>query len=394
MQSAAEAPRVTGVPVAAAILAGMVAMSVLNVLPVLVGVMADRMGLDSRQAGLIASADVSGLTLGSLLCSLLRGRSMRLIGISGLALLALCNAVTMFVHGFELLAVVRFVAGFGGGFALAICYAVLGAGDQARDFAIFNVGQIAIGWLGTLFAPSLLAFGWQGVFAALAALAAAAALAGVFLPHHVPHASQLAGIKSVRWPAGAFISAATVASVLLYFTGQGGVWAYLDRMGAVRSFSTETITQALSWGMFAGMAASVIATWLDVRRGMVLPLVIGFAITTVGLVELWFLSSTAAYLAASVVFIFGWNLLVPYQFAAVAKVDGDGTLAMLASTATLAGFALGPAIDSPFADHNDFASIRVIALALNFLSVGLLIPALRYRSVPAGTAPAVLVPVD
>jgi predicted MFS family arabinose efflux permease len=380
----AEPPPLRGAPVMAGIIAGMVAMAVTNILPLMVSVVADHMALSSFQAGLIASADIAGLTLGSVLCALLRGRSLRVIGVSGLAVLTLANVVTMAVQQFELLIPLRFVAGLGGGFALAVCYAVLAAGDQARDFSFFNIGQVSIGWAALVAAPSLLAqAGWQGIFGALAVLGLIASFAGLYLPHHVPHTERVvlaAGRPSPARRAGYL----AVLAIFVYFVGQAAVWTYIDRMAALRGFGGDDILIGLSWCVLAAIGASVLTGWLDLKLGLVAPLTVGLALTTAGNLHFWYLPTLGSFILAGSLFLFGWNVIVPYQFAAIAKVDEDGLLAMLASTGSVAGIAVGPALAAPFAASSDYVTVRLLALALVLGSMVLLSPAVRYRPTSPG----------
>jgi MFS transporter, DHA1 family, inner membrane transport protein len=368
-----------GRPVVAGIIAGMVAMAVTNILPLMVSVVADQMALSSFQAGLIASSDIAGLALGSVLCALLRGRSLRTIGVGGLAVLTIANVVTMSVQQFELLIPLRFVAGLGGGFALAVCYAVLAAGDQARDFSYFNIGQVAIGWAALVAAPTLLAHaGWQGIFGSLAVLGLVAALAGLYLPHHILRTERVTRTSSGRSPARR-VGYLAVLAIFLYFVGQAAVWTYIDRMAALRGFAGDDILIALSWCVLAGIAASVLTGWLDLKLGLVVPLIVGLVLTGAGNLSFWYLPTLGSFILAGSLFLFGWNVIVPYQFAAVAKVDEDGLLAMLASTGSVAGIAVGPAIAAPFAANSDYGAVRLLALGLVALSMALLVPAVRLR---------------
>lgn len=370
---------VTSPNIAAAIFAGMVAMSVANLLPLMVGVLADRMALSSSQAGLVAAADLAGLAVGSASCVLLRGFSLRAIGVSGLSLLVLANLGSTVVHSFAALATIRFFGGLGGGAALAICYAVLAVGDQARDFGIFNIGQIGIGWLGMIFAtPVLAALGWQGLFMVLALLAGSATVLSAWLPRHVVHPGDAAASDSGSGARRSSLPAAlAVVSVLIYFSGLGGIWAYLDRIGASAGVSPEAVNRGLIWCTAGGMLASGFATWIDSRFGLILPLVTGYAIAITGLYLLGSTGTGEAYLVAACTFVFGWNVIVPYQFATVARVDTDGRYAMLASTVSVSGLAIGPALAALFPTDGAYFAARAFAFALCVASAGLLLPALR-----------------
>ncbi len=221
--------------VSSAVAVGVIGAFVINTLPVFLVVLARAHGLDEADTGFVALADMGGIAVGTVLCAAwprtVERMGWRSIAAIGLVVLAGANLLTVVASQFSMLLLARSIAGLGAGITMAVTYAVLAEGDGARDLAVFNVAQQMLGWyamsrlsgLADRFGPSML-------FVLIAACAAVAIPACLFLPANATRAAAEAGAVPSRQ--GITVPGwAAIGSVLVNFMGIGAVYTYLEFMG-------------------------------------------------------------------------------------------------------------------------------------------------------------------
>jgi predicted MFS family arabinose efflux permease len=108
---------------------------------------------------------------------------------------------------------------------------------------------------------------------------------------------------------------AALGSVLLFFTGAGALYAYLERVGAGAGLSSVTVSSSIAASNIAGwsgsLMASIVARAVGRRRGaavggaLALSAMLAFCTTPL---------SAVVFLVASCTFMFAWNVFFPFQF--------------------------------------------------------------------------------
>jgi MFS family permease len=366
------------VPIAAAIIIGVIAALVVNTLPVFLAVLARTLHLSDSQSGLVAFADMGGIAVGTSYCALSRLTTERLTwrwaAVVGLLILGIANLLSGLIPAFPLLLLARACAGFGSGIAMAISYAILAQGDGARDLAIFNVAQLAAGWLGIpLLGPIADRYGAGALFAVIAVLALVALLLCPVLPTRRSGDSLASTSQNERVSVRGWIA---IAGVFLYFAGAGATFAHLAFMGIAwgglpREVETN-ISIMMFWGVMGGVLVAVIGSRFGFRR----PLYVSFAAFLLSIAALAALRPVAQFLLIGCVFGFSWNILTPYQFEAVTVIDRSNSAAMMVNAATLGGFAVGPAV-AGFLATPDFLAVNLLAFFACIASLALLSLVLR-----------------
>jgi predicted MFS family arabinose efflux permease len=133
----------------------------LVVQPMVVGAMVDHLGLSERQAGLVASLELTGLTLGILCLLGVMNRVPRpIMGLLAIAIIVIANVLSCFATDFNSIVPLRILSGFGAAAAFCV-YLSLAAATAVpeRVFAIVNAISIAYSGVLTLLAPRLLQLG-------------------------------------------------------------------------------------------------------------------------------------------------------------------------------------------------------------------------------------------
>jgi MFS transporter, DHA1 family, inner membrane transport protein len=357
-------------PIVAMVAFSVLAAAVFVIWPLLVGATVDLLGLTDKQAGLIAAADMFGATIAAIGVSFLvpRGR-WRLLLTFGACVLALANALSGFADHFPALFSYRIVAGVGEGVLLAISNASIGeTRNPDRVFGLSLGGQVAFGSPALYVLPSLLtAYGLRGVFWCLAALSAAAIGLVRYMPDeagasHTPMALRPEFRLSKQ-------SAIGLLGVFTYFIAQGGVWAYLDRIGMANHIDIAKVATALAISSIAGLLGASLSSWLDIRYGRLKPLL---ASTLCSIISLLVLNETRTFVvfaAMASMFNFAWNVSVPYQFGALAQIDLSRRTVALGGAVVFGGLTVGPVIAAAMISNSSFQNVEWMGTAFCILSV-------------------------
>jgi|GEM_PF-6613204 len=370
-------------PISAAILLGALCALVVNTLPVFLTVLGRTLSLNEVQVGYVALADMGGIAAGTVLCAMLPGLLVRLgwrtVAIAGIAVLIAGNVLASQAQGYAALIAARAVAGSGAGVAMAIVYAVLASGtNDARNLALFNVAQLGSGAIGVQFLGTIAGeWGASGLFLLIAAMSVGGLVLCLALPRapvgqtDPAHAASANGtISGPGWLA--------ILSALLYFAGAGAIFGFLAYMGIAWGGSAPDVESGLSMVLVAGMAGGLVSAFIGSRYHFARPLVAGYVVLLVAIILLMTIKPVAGFVLLASLFGFGWNILTPFQFAAVTHADSSTSAAMLVNACTLGGIAIGPAIAGNFVTP-DFAQVNLGSLIACALSLGLLALALKWH---------------
>jgi len=356
--------------IAAMVLLYVLGGSVFAVLPLLVGATVELLGFSGKQAGLIGAADMLGATLSALCVSLIvpRGR-WRLLIYSGLLLLMLANALAGLAQHFSALLLSRLVGGLGEGVVLTI--ATVSIAETRRPDRVYGLaaaGLVAYGSPALYLMPSLLsAHGLRGVFWLLAALTAIATPLVRYMPNatRVSQTSPAAVTRSgISTP-----SVIGLAGVFAYFTAQGGVWAYLDRIGTAHHIEAANIGMALALSAIAGLLGALLASWLDVRYGRLRPLFCAALGTTVALLTLNESAAFAVFMLMTALNNFCWNVSIPYQLGALAQIDSTRRTVALSGVLSNAGLAAGPVVAAAIISERSVQNVAWMGMVFTGLSL-------------------------
>ncbi len=379
------APPAKIVAIGSAVLLGALCALVVNTLPVFLTVLGRTLQLDEAQAGYIAFADMGGIALGTIICAMFPAiaarHGWRIVAMAGIALLITGNILSSQAEQFSYLMAARTIAGTGAGISMAIVYAVLASGNhEARNLAWFNVFQLGTGAVGIQILGAIAdTRGTEGLFLLIAGVSVLGFVFSYFLPRTAGAETAPAGEAVVPHPQA--ISGPgwlAIFSALLYFAGAGAIFGFLAYMGIAWGGDPATVESSLSTVLIAGMAGGVVAAVVGSRSGFIRPLYVGYALLLVSIILLIVVKPVGEFVLLASLFGFGWNILTPFQFAAVTHADQSDSAAMLVNACTLGGIAIGPAIAGNFVT-GDYVLVNSGSLLACCLSLVLLLAALRWR---------------
>jgi predicted MFS family arabinose efflux permease len=358
-----------------AIYAGVVALLVVNALPALVSAIATGLKWDDRALGLFASADVAGITLGSMLgVPIVRRLTLRSVALWGIVVLVGADLACAIGTAQTLVVFSRFVGGTASGLILTACYAVYSHSHPQRNFALFSIGQMTSSFLGVTAIPILSAsLGWRSSLYFLACFTAVAFPLARQLPSHSYAKTQTeARSDTARKRSGVAVWAA-VGGLLAYIIGEGAVWTFMERIGLASGLSEQNVNLAVSVCALAGVFGAVVMLVPSRRMGVVMPLTVTALMSVAGVAVIQ-TSSPALFIAALCAFTFSWLAFSTVQFAVIAEADTAGTATISMSAAWYGGFSIGPYLAGALVDRYGFVPVQVLGIAGVLLAFFSLLP--------------------
>ena len=357
-----------------ALYAGVAAVLVVNVLPALVNILGMELKWDDRILGLFASADVAGITLGSLLgVPVVRRFDLRTVVFAGVVALVAADLACAMSGTVALIVSYRFIGGAASGMILAACYAVYSHSHAQRNFGAFQAGQMISGFVGVTALPLLASsFSWRSSFYALAGLTALALPLSMGLPAR-PYVKTTVAHPGAERPRGTIAVWVAVGGMVAYILGQGAVWTFMARIGMNSGLSTHDVDVALSACTLGGLLGSVATMFPSERLGVVAPLT-ACAVLSIGALSVVQSPNAAVFIASLSAFMFAWPAFASLQFAAIAAADTVGTATISMSAANYAGFAIGPYLGGELVVRYGFETVQYLGMGGVLLALISLLP--------------------
>lgn len=358
----AETVHLSKVSLWSAIVFGTVSMLVFLLMPAYVGILAS-VGFNDAQLGNLASMDLAGITLASILAMLWINRfNWRLAAVVSIAGLILANLLCIGMADYSSLLALRFVAGFAGGTGIVLAFNIIASCDAPdRYTGLFVTIQVLAQSIGFLLAPTIIESAGSDSFYYLFALAAAAV---VPLTRYFPARNPASTVtsedisKDSKPRLGLIL---TLVSMTLFFLGQGAIWAFGDRIGVSGGLDGQEIANALAMTALASLFGALLSAWMDVRFGRVLPILIAIVIQLLALMLFTGEMTPFYFTLLFSIFAFSWNFGIAFQVGVVASMDKSGRYTALIPAFQGAGLALGPFIAGIVLTGESYFNINIVA---------------------------------
>jgi predicted MFS family arabinose efflux permease len=351
----------------------------LVVQPMVVGAMVDRLGLTERQAGLLASLELAGLTFGILGLIGVMGRVPRpALAVLAVATIVAANVLTCLVSGFAWLLPMRILSGIGAAAAFCVYLSMAAASPlPERVFAVVNAISIAYSGILTLLAPRILQFG--GLAGMLLTLSLITTLTLLTIP--LTRESKL----SVERPRSRLQIAAIpqpvlvlLAMMLLLYTGHGAIWAFQERIGIAAGLSEHAVGKWIGLSMLVwGVGGSLLARMLGMSIGRIWPQVLSLGASCVAVLFLVFGSTPLAFASSCGLIALSWFYGLPYQMGLLAARDAKGRAALAGVMMSTAGMAIGPGVSALLLVGHAHWPIGVFAGICYLFALAIAVPAAR-----------------
>jgi len=339
--------------IAASIAVAVVGWAVFMGLPILVGALVEFRGFSEEQVGYLASADLGGMFISSIIVSLRISRMDRRFWVTmGILIAIVADAMAIYSYEFWPMLAVRIVAGIGAGFCYSIALANLAATtNNARNFSYLIFTLVTVNFL-ELYSLEVISDHWgvSGIFVSFIAINVLCLFAYPYLPHGKYASNHMASKSEAEFavtsghltePALAvshqynlpLLSMLCLTAIACFYIMIGAFWAYIERMGVTAGFDDNFIAAALSITTLLSLAGCYVAYSLSKVQGQSKPLIA--APIVIAIILVWLGLHTVAFTFVAVLMIYQllWNGVDIFQLGTLANIDHSGRFIALVPAA-------------------------------------------------------------
>ncbi len=395
-QASIAAPRTGFLAIAGAAIPLAVTGTPITMQPGMVQGMVDYLGFSESMAGYIASAEMFGLMIASILFTLLAKRmNWRLAFVAGMIIAVVANAATIGAISFHLPTLVlplRGVAGFGAGLTTTIAWAALGLGKNPERNLGWGVAAI-IAWptLGFWLLPWLFSLGHYSAFLIAYSLSLAVCLGlSVFVPRGAPETQDNAahGV-SLFSPTGL----AALISFLAFSIGFPAAYTYMSLIGRNLGLNDVQVSSALSISQIFGVVGALSIAWACRYFGYLLTSLVVLGGGAAIILAFGLPMGQQGYLSLNCAFQLAWNAGLPLILSVIAVRAASSILLRFAIPLQFIGMAAAPGFAALLLTAQGYDHVVIGSAVLAFLSLLAFLPIVFHKHKATGTAegPSVLI---
>ena len=323
---------------------GTIGVKVFAILPLLLGITAEGLDLDEAETGLVATSYFGAYFLVTL-TSVFWIRKycwQRLASVGSVLVVAglvLSGFLSSSYHG---VLIGISVSGLGAAIVYALSVTLVGdMTEKDRRFAIKLIPEQLIPALLMFSLPILVVaeYGLKGFLFALAAIILLLAVPG----SKVPDKGKPPLVEEARTAGGRGWVFVALASLLFYFAGFAGMWAFMERL-AHESIDPVAVGGMLAMGLISSAVGPALAAWLGDRLGRVVPIITGALITMASLVLMLGEITELKFAVLMAIMPAAYYFSLAYIFGLICDVDFSGRFSSLISSALALGAAIGPGV--------------------------------------------------
>jgi predicted MFS family arabinose efflux permease len=338
-------------------------------LPVWVGTLIGRYGLDPQQAGLLATLFLVGAVLASVvlapLFNRLPGRVVATLGfgVSGAGFFALSSPQDL-----ATMAVLHGLSGIAAGAALSVTHGTIAR--SANPHRLFAIVGIALGVFGVAFmaaTPQLVAkLGGPTLFIVFATVMAVATLVSL-LAFPAPDAAPAGGVRrSGAIPAAVWFGIAGIAAMGLV---QSMTFSFLERVGSDRGFGLQAVTAVLVAGGIVNLFPAGLAALLEKRWAARTVMLVGPVLQALLVATIMNAPSYVPYAIAGSLFVSVMIFTHTFAFGLLARLDGSGRAMAATPAMVMIGAAIGPILGGTLVKAYGYGSLGAAALLIAAVAV-------------------------
>ncbi len=341
-----------------------------NLLPVMLGSMADSFGLDASAAGLMGSACFAGYLVGTLGAPLWMNRlNWRVLTVVSAAGTALFFALSAGVGSVPVLYVMWALIGFFASTMTCLGMRILSdLPNKVRAFGVRQGVELSVTAL-VLFAlpPLVIAhFKYPGAALALAGVVALLGLSALWVPHGPPQGH--ASVAAIRGPLPA-ASWRALGLFFLFLVGNIGLWAFLERIGSSLKINPAEMGIVFAVLKLLGSVAAFSVATAGGRLGPLRATLLVLGAVGVGLALLTRASGFAGFALGAWIWEFAFTCGCVFQTAAIARSDASGRAVTLVPGVFALSSMAGPGLAGQIVAGGSFGGLLAFALASTLVPV-------------------------
>nr|WP_274604079.1 MULTISPECIES: MFS transporter [unclassified Rhizobium] len=353
----------------------------LAALPLWLGALMALYHLAPEQAGMTVSLFLAGIVVASaILAPRFHQLPQRWIAVGGFGASAICfiyaSRLSVAPDSLNALLFIHAIAGLCTGSGLSMVHGSMGrTSNPHRHFGLANavIGFLVI-FMFAVMPGQIAQHGGQTVFVGFASVMAVAAVAALFFfPQSVAQTEPLVGIQKADRAPTPKIVFLIMGSVMCLMLNQSMVFAFAERVGAMRSFDAGQVQMVFVVLGFVNLLPGLLSALLQKRLPAIAVVMIGpFLQAIVALVmknSPAFLPFGAAVLLFPAVTIFTHT----FFFGLLSQIDPSGRSVAATPAMMMTGSAIGPALGGSIVATIGFGAIGWAALGVSTVSIILML---------------------
>jgi MFS family permease len=345
-----------------------------NILPVMLGSLADAFGLDAATTGLIGSTCFAGYLAGTLGAPLWMNRlNWRLLTVVSAVGTSLSFGLSASVRSIELLFVMWALIGFFASTMTCLGMRILSdLPNKVRAFGVRQGVELSV-TAAVLFAlpPLVIAhFKYPGAALALAGVVALLGLSALWVPQG-PRADLAAQLAPA---AGGYLPKAAWQALVLFFVfllGNIGLWAFLERIGASLKVAPAEMGIVFAVLKLLGGVAAFSVAAAGERLGQRRAAWVVVAAVGVGLALLGGAAGFAGFALGAWIWEFAFTCGCVFHSAGIARSDPSGRAVMLVPAVFALSSMAGPGLAGQIAAGGNFGGLLAFALVSTLVPAAL-----------------------
>lgn len=339
-----------------------------NILPVMLGSLADAFGLDAATTGLIGSTCFAGYLAGTLGAPLwMNWLNWRLLTVVSALGTALSFGLSASVRSIELLFVMWALIGFFASTMTCLGMRILSdLPNKVRAFGVRQGVELSV-TAAVLFAlpPLVIAhFKYPGAALALAGVVTLLGLSALWVPKG-PGTMPASEAQPATAAATGYLPMAAWQALAVFFVflvGNIGLWAFLERIGASLKVAPAEMGIVFAVLKLLGGVAAFSVAAADERLGQRRATWVVLASVGVGLVLLGCATGFAGFALGAWIWEFAFTCGCVYHAAGIARSDPSGRAVMLVPAVFALSSMAGPGLAGQIAAGGSFVGLLVFAL--------------------------------
>jgi len=333
--------------ISTAIFMALVGYTVMVSVPVLSTALVDMVGLSEEQVGRIWGADMGGLSLGAIIAAMLVARmNRRYLVFIGVILSVVGNAFCMVFTDYDMLLILRGIAGVGSGIFTAV--AVVTLGGTTKPVFAYNMELLGFAFSTALELHFLPQLAMNEIYMFFIILSVACAVLVFWIPARPLSPEELAKQEQKQgdkenWHVPKILPIICLVAVCFTYMNIGGYYTYIELAALADGIAEDWTGPVLTWSSIFAVVGCLIAYYCA-RFGLFKPLFISLiamgavvAMLSMGITDLNIVISLFSFMTL-------WTFIDVYQSAMLAHMDRKGTLVALLPSVQGFGQFIGPNI--------------------------------------------------
>ena len=344
-----------------------------GIAPIFLGIITESMKINEAQIGILAFAEMFGVVFVRLIAPLfIRKIDWRLLSIISASVMVIGYLLTIFADRFELLFLIRMIAGvFGHGIAFVLsATALCDTKNPEKAISIGVIFQLCVTTLMMFILPIVVTnYSKETMFALISLFFLILLPVMLVFPNRgldtKSETLNTVGIKRILL--------LSILSLVIYQIGLASIWSFIERMADNAGVSIIQTGKILAMVMPLSITGSILSAAISTKYGRVFPLLFAISGVLLGLSILGDITSESNLFLGFLIHQVSWNFGLPYFYGLVKEFDRNGTLVTLAPGAQAFGAAIGPLITGFAVQNNGFSIVNFVSGAAVFLGASMAI---------------------